>query len=82
MLTIEDIHVYYDAIHALKGISVTVAEGEIVTLIGANGAGKTTTLRTVSGLIRAKSGKISFDGQDISSMPAQDIVKLGLSQVP
>ncbi len=82
MLTIDNINVYYGAIHALKGISATVAEGEIVTLIGANGAGKSTTLRTVSGLLRAKTGEISFEGKSIAGMAAQDIVKLGISQVP
>jgi len=61
MLKIEDINVYYGAIHALKGISVSVAEGEIVTLIGGNGAGKSTTLRTVSGMLRPKTGKIEFE---------------------
>lgn len=82
MLIIKDINVYYGAIHALKGISVEVKEGQIVTLIGANGAGKSTTLRTISGLLRPKSGEISFEGKNIAAMPAQDIVKQGLSQVP
>lgn len=82
MLTIDNINVYYGAIHALKGISVSVAEGEIVTLIGANGAGKSTTLRTVSGLLKPKTGQITFEGQDIAAMAAQSIVKLGISQVP
>ncbi|CUH95797.1 High-affinity branched-chain amino acid transport ATP-binding protein BraG [Propionispora sp. 2/2-37] len=82
MLTINDINVYYGAIHALKGISVQVTEGEIVTLIGANGAGKSTILRTISGLLKPKSGKITFEGQEIGGMPAQNIVKLGISQVP
>ncbi|TCL34465.1 branched-chain amino acid transport system ATP-binding protein [Anaerospora hongkongensis] len=82
MLTIKDINVYYGAIHALKGISVDVKEGQIVTLIGANGAGKSTTLRTISGLLRPKSGEIVFEGKNIAAMPAQDIVKQGLSQVP
>ncbi len=82
MLKIENINVYYGAIHALKGISVDVKEGEIVTLIGANGAGKSTILRTVSGLLRAKTGNIAFEGKPISSMPAEEIVKLGISQVP
>lgn len=82
MLTIKDINVYYGAIHALKGISVDVKEGQIVTLIGANGAGKSTTLRTISGLLRPKSGEILFEGKNIAAMPAQDIVKQGLSQVP
>lgn len=82
MLKIENLHVYYGAIHALKGISLEVNEGEIVTLIGANGAGKTTTLHTVSGLIRPKEGSILFEGQDISKVAPQNIVAAGLSQVP
>jgi len=82
MLTIDNINVYYGAIHALKGISVSVAEGEIVTLIGANGAGKSTTLRTISGLLKPKSGQILFEGQNIAATAAQSIVKLGISQVP
>ena len=82
MLKIENINVYYGAIHALKGISVEVNEGEIVTLIGANGAGKSTTLRTVSGLLRTKTGSISFEGQSIANKAAQEIVKMGISQVP
>ena len=82
MLEINDIHVYYGAIHAIKGISLTVGEGEIVTLIGANGAGKSTTLRTISGLLKPKEGTINFMGEPITGMPAQDIVKLGISQVP
>lgn len=82
MLKIDNINVYYGAIHALKGISVEVNEGEIVTLIGANGAGKSTTLRTVSGLLRAKTGSISFEGRNITGTAAQDIVKSGISQVP
>jgi branched-chain amino acid transport system ATP-binding protein len=82
MLKIENLHVYYGAIHALKGISLEVNEGEIVTLIGANGAGKTTTLHTVSGLIRPKEGSIFFQGQDITKIAPQKIVAAGLSQVP
>ncbi len=82
MLKIDDINVYYGAIHALKGISLEVPEGEIVTLIGANGAGKSTTLRTISGLLRPKTGHITFEGQDIASLPAQDIVKKGICHVP
>ncbi|MGL5512243.1 MAG: ABC transporter ATP-binding protein [Sporomusa sp.] len=82
MLKIEDINVYYGAIHALKGISVEVNQGEIVTLIGANGAGKSTTLRTISGLLKPRTGKISFEGQDIAGTAVQNIVKLGISQVP
>ncbi|VBB07512.1 abc transporter [Lucifera butyrica] len=82
MLKVDKINVYYGAIHALKGISLEVNEGDIVTLIGANGAGKSTTLRTISGLLRPKTGGISFEGQPISSLAAQKIVKLGISQVP
>ena len=82
MLEINNINVYYGAIHAIKGISLTVNEGEIVTLIGANGAGKSTTLRTISGLLAPKEGDIKFLGQTISGAPAQDIVRAGISQVP
>ncbi|MBP2642365.1 MAG: amino acid/amide transporter ATP-binding protein 2, family [Firmicutes bacterium] len=82
MLTVSKMDVYYDAIHALKGISIKVNEGEIVTLIGANGAGKSTTLRTISGLIKPKMGTVEFEGKNISAFKAQDIVKLGISQVP
>lgn len=82
MLKIDNIDVYYGAIHALKGISLTVNKGEIVTLIGANGAGKSTALRTISGLLKPKNGKISFEGQEITGVKAHEIVKLGISQVP
>ena len=82
MLEIKDIHVYYGAIHAIKGVSLTVRQGEIVTLIGSNGAGKSTTLRTVSGLLKPKEGDILFEGESIAGRPAQFIVKLGISQVP
>lgn len=82
MLTIDNIDVYYGVIHALKGISVQVNKGEIVTLIGANGAGKSTILRTISGLLKPKSGGISFLGDNIVGMPAQEIVKLGISHAP
>lgn len=82
MLEIKDIHVYYGAIHAIKGVSLTVRQGEIVTLIGSNGAGKSTTLRTVSGLLKPKEGDILFEGESIAGRPAQSIVKLGISQVP
>lgn len=81
-LEIKDLHVHYGKIEAIKGISVVVNEGEIVTLIGANGAGKTTTLKTISGLRKASSGQIIFNGQDISNVPAHERVDLGLSQVP
>jgi branched-chain amino acid transport system ATP-binding protein len=82
MLKVNDIHVYYDMIHAIKGISLEVKEGEIVTLIGANGAGKTTILRTISGLNKAKEGKILFKDNDITLVPAQKVVEMGISQVP
>jgi branched-chain amino acid transport system ATP-binding protein len=82
MLQIDDINVYYGAIHAIKGISLKVDQGEIVTLIGANGAGKSTTLRTISGLLKPKSGKITFEGKNIAGLPAHAIVKAGISQVP
>ena len=82
MLEINDINVYYGAIHAIKGVSLRVDEGEIVTLIGANGAGKSTTLRTISGLLKPKTGTIKFLGKDIVGMPANKIVREGISQVP
>ena len=82
MLEIKDINVYYGAIHAIKGISLEVNEGEIVTLIGANGAGKSTTLRTISGLLKPKIGTINFLGNDIAGMAAHKIVREGISQVP
>jgi len=81
-LEIKDLHVHYGKIEAIKGISVTVNQGEIVTLIGANGAGKTTTLKTISGLRPVSSGQIIFDGQDISKVPAHERVHLGISQAP
>ena len=82
ILKVDDINVYYGAIHAIKGISFHVEEGEIVTLIGANGAGKTTTLQTVSGLLRSKTGSIEFCGENIGHVPAHKIVEKGLAQVP
>ena len=82
MLDIKDIDVYYGAIHAIKGISLHVNEGEIVTLIGANGAGKSTTLRTISGLLAPKNGDIEFAGESIAGHKAHEIVKRGISQVP
>jgi branched-chain amino acid transport system ATP-binding protein len=82
MLEIHDINVHFGVIQALKGISVTVNDGEIVTLIGANGAGKTTTLHTASGLKKPTSGSIIMDGNDITGASAQDRVKMGISQVP
>lgn len=82
MLEIKNLDVFYGVIHALKGVSIQVNEGEIVTLIGANGAGKTTTLRTISGLIKPKNGTILFNGENIKDINAQEIVKKGLSHVP
>ena len=82
LLTVEDINVFYGAIHAIKGISFDVNEGEIVTLIGANGAGKSTTLQTVSGLLRSKTGKIELLGESIAKTPAHKIVSKGISHVP
>ena len=82
MLKIDNLHVYYGAIHAIKGISLEVNQGEIVTLIGANGAGKSTTLRTISGLLKPKEGTIAFEGNSIGGVPAHEIVKMGISQVP
>lgn len=82
MLKVDDIHVYYGAIHALKGISFEVNEGETVALIGANGAGKSTTLKTVSGLMHPRSGSIRFDDRDISHIEAHSLVRLGLAHVP
>ena len=82
MFEISDLNVHFGGIHALKGVSLAVEDGEIVTLIGANGAGKTTTLRTASGLKKPTSGKIAIDGKDITRRSAQDRVKLGLVQVP
>lgn len=82
MLEVCDINVYYGAIHAIKGVSFSVKEGEIVSLIGANGAGKTTTLHTVSGLLRSKTGSISFLGRPISSVEPHKLLRLGLAHVP
>ena len=82
LLSVNDINVYYGAIHAIKGISFEVNEGEVVTLIGANGAGKSTTLQTISGLLRSKTGSIPFRDQNISSIPADKLVSHGLAQVP
>jgi branched-chain amino acid transport system ATP-binding protein len=82
VLQVENLNVYYGAIHALQGISFNVAAGEIVTLIGANGAGKSTTLRTLSGLLRSQTGSIIFKGIDIATVPAEKIVEMGMSHVP
>ena len=82
MLTVENLEVYYGAIRALKGVSFEVNEGEVVALIGANGAGKTTTLHTVTGLLRAHSGSIMFDGKDLTKTPPHKIVSMGMAHVP
>ena len=82
MLEIKDLNVFYGAIHALKGISLTVADGELVSLIGANGAGKTTPLHAISGLLPAASGSITLDGTDLQKVPANTIIGLGMSHVP
>ena len=82
LLEVEGLDVYYGAVHALKGVSVRVEAGEIVTLIGANGAGKTTLLRTISGLIRPRTGAVRFESKDISRTPPHEIVGLGISQSP
>ncbi|TFH37232.1 MAG: ABC transporter ATP-binding protein, partial [Anaerolineales bacterium] len=82
MLEIKDLHAFYGNIHALKGISLTVEEGEIVTLIGANGAGKSTTLRAISGLMKARHGSVHLNGEDLEPYPAHEIVYKGVSMVP
>ena len=82
MLKVDNINVYYGAIHAIKGISFHVEEGEVVTLIGANGAGKSTTLQTISGLLRSRTGSVEFMGENISRLPPHKILERGLAQVP
>jgi branched-chain amino acid transport system ATP-binding protein len=82
ILEIEDLNTYYGSIHALKGVSLTVNEGEIVTLIGGNGAGKTTTLNSISGIVRARSGHVRLAGEDITHVPPHQIVMRGVVQVP
>ncbi|HEY2887426.1 MAG TPA: ABC transporter ATP-binding protein [Candidatus Limnocylindrales bacterium] len=82
MLVLDDVHTYYGQIHALQGISLEVRRGEIVTLIGANGAGKTTTLKTISGLLHPRQGKITFEGKDISRTPAHQLVRAGIGHSP
>jgi branched-chain amino acid transport system ATP-binding protein len=82
LLELRDVHTYYGNIHALKGISVHIEDGEIVTLIGSNGAGKSTTLKTISGLLRPRQGEVWFDGQRLDGTPAHDIVAKGISQAP
>src|SRR3954471_19972574 len=82
MLEIKNLIVNYGVISALQGVSVSVKQGSIVTLIGANGAGKTTTLKTISGLLKARSGEIVYEGRNIANLPPHQIVKLGISHVP
>jgi len=82
LLEVENLNVYYGAIHALQGISFDISEGEVVTLIGSNGAGKSTTLSTISGLLQPRVGSVNFRGKNITLTQAQDIVKLGISQSP
>jgi branched-chain amino acid transport system ATP-binding protein len=82
LLELKEVHSYYGNIHALKGISLSVDEGEIVTLIGANGAGKSTTLKTISGIVRPRYGSVHFAGEDLAQYPAHEIVIKGVSQVP
>jgi ABC-type branched-subunit amino acid transport system ATPase component len=82
LLELKDVHTYYGSVHALRGISLKVEEGEIVTLIGSNGAGKTTTLRTISGLERARSGSITLKGKSIEAAEPHDIVRLGVGHSP
>ena len=82
LLEVEDIHTYYGAIEALRGVSLSVEEGEAVTIIGSNGAGKSTTLRSISGLTPARSGKVIFEGQEITRVPAHEIVDCGIALAP
>jgi branched-chain amino acid transport system ATP-binding protein len=82
MLKLENLHVHYGGVHALKGISINVPEGSAVTLIGANGAGKSSTLRTICGLVESSEGAIIYEGKDITHIPAYDRVKLGIAMVP
>ncbi|TMQ73406.1 MAG: ATP-binding cassette domain-containing protein, partial [Candidatus Eisenbacteria bacterium] len=82
LLEVEELDVYYGAVHALKGVSLRAAAGEIVTLIGANGAGKTTLLRAISGLVPTRAGAVRFDARDLRGIPPHEIVGLGISQAP
>jgi len=82
MLKVDNLQVYYGAIHALQGVSFHLEKGEIVALIGANGAGKSTVLNTISGILRPREGSVTFEGQDIHTIPPQDIVRMGVVQVP
>lgn len=82
LLEVNDVHAYYGGIHALKGVSLTVEEGEVVSLIGGNGAGKSTTLRTISGLMKPRMGSVKFNGEDISKYPPHALVPMGIAMVP
>ncbi|MEO6294778.1 MAG: ABC transporter ATP-binding protein [Candidatus Limnocylindria bacterium] len=82
LLEVQDLHAHYGSIHALQGVSFTVAENEIVTLIGGNGAGKSTTLNAISGLVRASEGRVTLNGADLAAVPAHEIVGMGVVQVP
>jgi branched-chain amino acid transport system ATP-binding protein len=82
MLALSDVHTYYGHIHALQGVSIEVAKGEIVTLIGANGAGKTTTLKTISGILRPRVGTVTYEGTDTSRIPPHQLVRRGISHAP
>ena len=82
LLDVAGINVFYGRVQALRGVSLSINAGEIVALIGSNGAGKTTTLRTISGLNHATTGRVVFDGQDISSVPAHDVVRVGIGHAP
>ncbi|HET7479407.1 MAG TPA: ABC transporter ATP-binding protein, partial [Rubrobacteraceae bacterium] len=82
LLEVENMHSYYGNIHALRGVSLTVEEGEVVTLIGSNGAGKTTTLRSIHGVLPPREGKVIFDGQEIQGVPAHDMISKGIAQSP
>jgi branched-chain amino acid transport system ATP-binding protein len=82
LLEIENMHSYYGHIHALQGISLTVEEGEVVTLIGSNGAGKTTTLRSIHGILPPREGRIIFDGEEIQGVPAHELIGRGIAQSP
>jgi branched-chain amino acid transport system ATP-binding protein len=82
MLIVKDVHTYYGQIHALQGVTLEVAKGEVVTLIGANGAGKTTTLKTISGMLHPRAGTVRFEGQDISKVPAHTLVERGIGHAP
>src|SRR3712207_4815866 len=82
LLEVQDMHSYYGNIHALRGVSLTVEEGEVVTLIGSNGAGKTTTLRSINGVLPPRQGKVVFDGEEIQGVPAHGMVTKGIAQSP